>query len=36
MLPIIETSLVAARLKLNKNNRKFCFELFGYDFMVDE
>ena len=36
MKPIIETSLMAARLKLNKNNRRFCFELFGYDFMIDE
>jgi hypothetical protein len=35
MLPIIETSLVAARLKINKNNRKFCFEILGYDFMID-
>ena len=22
--------------KINKKNRKYCFELFGYDFMVDE
>lgn len=36
MLPIIELSLKAARLKLNKNNRKFCFEIFGYDFMIDQ
>ncbi len=36
MKPIIETSLVAARLKINKNNRRFCFELLGYDFMIDE
>jgi len=35
ILPIIETSLIATRLKINKNNRRFCFELFGYDFMVD-
>lgn len=26
---------MAARLKMNKNNRRFCFELFGYDFMID-
>jgi len=36
MLPIIEASIMASRLKLNKNNRRFCFELFGYDFMIDE
>jgi len=35
MLPIIEMTLMAARLKMNKNNRRFCFELFGYDFMID-
>lgn len=36
ILPIIKVTATAARLKLNKNNRKFCFEIFGYDFMVDE
>ena len=32
---MIETSLQASRHKLNKHNRKYCFEIFGYDFMVD-
>ena len=36
ILPIIELSLVAARNKINKNNRRFCFEIFGYDFMIDK
>jgi D-alanine-D-alanine ligase-like ATP-grasp enzyme len=22
--------------KLNSNSRKFCFEIFGYDFIIDE
>ena len=33
---MIELSLQSTRLKLNKNNRKFSFEIFGYDFMIDE
>jgi hypothetical protein len=36
ILPIIELSLISARLKLNKHNRKFCFEILGYDFMIDK
>lgn len=32
----IKLSLVAVRQKLNKNSRKHCFEIFGYDFMIDE
>ena len=35
ILPIIEWSLIAARNKINKNNRRFCFEILGYDFMID-
>jgi hypothetical protein len=35
ILPVIELSLVSSRLKINKNNRRFCFEILGYDFMVD-
>lgn len=29
-------SLNATIRKLNENNRKFTFEIFGYDFMIDE
>ena len=36
ILPIIEMTLISARLKLNKGNRRFCFEIYGYDFMLDE
>ena len=35
MLPIIEMTLASVRLALNKNNRKFCFEIYGYDFLID-
>jgi hypothetical protein len=36
MLPIIEQTMMSVRQKINKNNRKFCMEIFGYDFMVDK
>ena len=36
MLPIIEMTMASVRLKINKNNRKFCFEIFGYDFLIDK
>ena len=35
IVPIIEQTMMSVRQKINKNNRKFCFEIFGYDFMVD-
>ena len=31
----MELTLTSVRQKMNKNNRKFCFEIFGYDFMID-
>ena len=34
-MPIIELSLISARLKLNKMARRYCFEIYGYDFMID-
>ena len=36
ILPIIEATMASVRLKINKNNRKFCFEIFGYDFLIDK
>jgi len=32
----ISISLQSVRDKLDKNSRSFCFELFGYDFIVDK
>jgi hypothetical protein len=29
-------SLVAVRKKINQQDRKYCFEIFGYDFILDE
>jgi hypothetical protein len=34
--PIIISSLKSVQNKLDPFDRKFCFEIFGYDFMVDE
>ena len=34
-MPIIELTMTSVRQKINKNSRKFCMEIFGYDFMVD-
>ena len=36
MKDMIKHSLLAARKKLNPNNYKLSFELFGYDFIMDE
>ena len=35
MVPIMELTLTSVRQKMNKNNRRYCFEIFGYDFMID-
>jgi hypothetical protein len=35
-LNIIELSLKSVEYKLNPNDRRHCFEIFGYDFMLDE
>ena len=29
-------SLDAVKKKLNSNKRKFCFEIFGYDYIIDK
>lgn len=36
MQEVVTTSMLAVRKKLNSNDRTYCFEIFGYDFMVDE
>jgi D-alanine-D-alanine ligase-like ATP-grasp enzyme len=28
--------MLSVKKKINKNNRAQCFEIFGYDFMLDE
>lgn len=33
---IIELTLKSVDGKLNPQNKKHCFEIFGYDFMIDE
>ena len=33
---IMIDSFLSVRKKMNPNNRKHCFELFGFDFLLDE
>ena len=33
---IIEITMYSAKEKINKNNKEYQFEIFGYDFMLDE
>jgi len=33
---IMIDSFLSVRKKMNPNNRKSCFELFGFDFLLDE
>ena len=32
---IIKTTFLCIKDQINQNDRKFCFEIFGYDFMLD-
>jgi len=36
MKEIIKLTMLSVRKKLNKLERLYCFEIFGYDFMLDE
>lgn len=36
MKDIIKVSLKAIEKKIDPFNRKFCFEIFGYDFILDK
>jgi hypothetical protein len=36
MKDLIIDSILSAKNTLNPNNRPNCFELVGYDFMIDE
>jgi hypothetical protein len=33
---IIHTTILSCKKYLNRNNRKYCFQLFGYDFILDQ
>lgn len=33
---IIKVSIMSVRYKINMRNRKYCYEVFGYDFILDE
>jgi len=32
---VMKISMLSVKKKINRNNRKHCFEIFGYDFMID-
>ena len=32
---LIKKTLLSVRKKINAENRKYCFEIFGYDFIID-
>ena len=36
MKDIVIMSMQAVRKKLNAEGRNYCFEIFGYDFIIDE
>lgn len=36
MKDLVVMSMQSVRKKLNENGRNFCFEIFGYDFFIDE
>ena len=36
MKDIVKFSMESVKRKLNANNRQYCFELFGYDFIIDD
>ena len=33
---IVKKTMMAVRRRLNSENRRYCFEIFGYDFIIDE
>ena len=36
IIEIVKHSVLSVRNKINTNNYDYCFEIFGYDFMMDE
>lgn len=35
MKELVKLSMLSVGKQLNQNDRKYCFEIFGYDFMID-
>jgi len=35
MREIIGLSFLSCKNRLNRDNRKYCFEIFGFDFLLD-
>lgn len=35
MKEIIISTMYSVKRQINRNNRKYCFQLFGYDFIID-
>jgi len=35
MKELISLSIESVKMKINSNQRKNCFEIFGYDFIID-
>ena len=33
---LVAKTMDSVKKKLNPENRKFCFEIFGFDFMIDQ
>lgn len=36
MKELIVLSLMSVKKKIDPDNRKYCFEIFGYDFILDD
>jgi len=36
MKDLVMKSMDSVKGKMNPNNRKLCFEIFGYDFIIDK
>ena len=34
--PVVTMTLKSVEAKINPNQRRFCFEIYGYDFMIDQ
>ena len=36
MKKVVKLTALSVKKKINKVNRQWCFEIYGYDFMIDE